>query len=77
MIKISDKETGAAIGTITEQQLQFLIDQLEEESLTDQDYYINKLTLDMFEERDADAQLVAMLRTALGDRVDMEIVWSR
>lgn len=48
MIKVSDKDTGAPIGTITEQQLKFLQDQLEEESREDQDYYINENTVDMF-----------------------------
>jgi processive 1,2-diacylglycerol beta-glucosyltransferase len=77
MIKIRDKETGADLGTITETQLQFLIDQLEEESETDQDYYLNKPTLEMFAERGADAELLAFLRRAMGDREEMEIVWSR
>ena len=51
--------------------------QLEEESLEDTDYYINPATLDMFEERGADAGLLTMLRNALGDREDMDIRWSR
>jgi hypothetical protein len=31
MIQLHDKDTGAPLGSITEAQLQFLIDQLEEE----------------------------------------------
>jgi processive 1,2-diacylglycerol beta-glucosyltransferase len=77
MIHLQDKDTGAAIGTITEEQLQFLVDQLEEESRDDQDYYINTATLDLFEERGADKALVALLRSALGGRTEMEIRWSR
>src|SRR5207249_4463765 len=46
MIQLYDKETGASLGAITEEQLQFLADQLEEESPQDQDYYINEPTLD-------------------------------
>ena len=56
MIQLRDKESGTLIGSISESQLQFLIDQLEEESETDQDYFINPPTLDMFEKRGADAE---------------------
>lgn len=77
MIQLNDKDTGAFIGTITEDNLQFLTDQLEEESDEDQDYYINEATLDIFEENQADKALVSLLRGALKGRTDMEIRWSR
>jgi processive 1,2-diacylglycerol beta-glucosyltransferase len=77
MIQLHDKDTRAPIGTITEAQLQFLIDQLEEESSEDQDYYINEATIDLFEQRGADTALVALLRSALKGRTEMEIRWSR
>jgi hypothetical protein len=77
MIELRNKETGAFLGTITETQLQFLIDQLEEEDSEDTDYYINQATIDMFEQAGADPQLLGTLRKALGQREDMEIRWSR
>lgn len=77
MIQLHDKDTGASIGTITEAQLQFLIDQLEEETSEDQDYYINDTTLDLFEQRGADKALLALLRGAMKGRTEMEIRWSR
>ena len=77
MIEVRDKETGSVLGTITEAQLRFLIDQLEEEDEEDRDYYINRPTLDLFEERGADPELMKVLRRALGDREEMEIVWAR
>jgi len=77
MIHLEDKDTGAPIGTLSEEQLQYLIDQLEEESRDDRDYYINTTTLDLFEERGADKALVRLLRSALGGRTEMEIRWSR
>jgi hypothetical protein len=77
MIKLYDKDTRVFLGTITEVQLQFLIDQLEEESTEDTDYYINQATLDLFEEIGADADLLALLRQALGTREDLEIQWVR
>jgi hypothetical protein len=77
MIELRDKETGAFAGTITDAQLQFLIDQLEEEDSQDTDYYINQATIDMFEQEGADPQLLGTLRKALGKREDMEIQWFR
>ena len=76
MIQLYDNETGASLGAITEQ-LQFLVDQLEEESAEDQEYYINEPTLDAFEEAGADPALLALLRKALGEREEMEIRWAR
>ncbi len=77
MIQLRDKASGAPLGTISDEQFQFMVDQLEEESSADTDYYINGPTLDMFEENGADPTLLAALRQALGAREDMEIVWSR
>jgi hypothetical protein len=77
MIELRDKRTGASLGTISQTQLQFLIDQLEEEDVEDQDYYINLATLDMFQRAGADPQLLELLRQGLGTMEDMDIVWSR
>jgi hypothetical protein len=77
MIHLFDDETGAPVGTITEDQLQYLTDQLEEESAEDTDYYINRDTLDIFEQDGADPALLRVLRTALGTREEMEIRWER
>lgn len=77
MIKLYHKETNALLGEITEAQLRFLRDQLEEESLQDVDYYINEATLDMFAGRGADNELLELLRQALGTRKEMEIFWSQ
>ena len=77
MIQLRDKETGRELGTITEAQLQFLMDEFEEESSDDNDYYLNTVTLDMLAEGSADPELVSLLRKGLGDRQEMEIVWVR
>lgn len=77
MIRLIDKETGASLGTITDAQLEFLMDQLEEESDEDQDYYLTTDTVDAFEEAGADPALVTVLRNALGERDEMELRWSR
>ncbi len=76
-IKLFDNETGAALGTITESQLQFLIDQLEEETSDDQDYYLIPRTLELLEQRGADAELLSLLKSGLGEREGFEIRWER
>jgi hypothetical protein len=76
MIRLHEKETGVFVGTITDAQLQFLMDQLEEESADDTDDYIDHATLDLFEEMGAEADVLALLRQALGTREGMDIVWS-
>jgi processive 1,2-diacylglycerol beta-glucosyltransferase len=77
MIELRDADSGAVLGSVTEAQLQFLIDQLEEESTTDQDYYFDDQTLTMLEDDGADPGLLALLRRALGGREGMEVRWSR
>jgi processive 1,2-diacylglycerol beta-glucosyltransferase len=77
MVELCDKDTGRILGSISDEQFQFLIDQLEEESDTDKDYYIDAATLEMFAERSIDPQLLTLLRDALGDREGMEIEWKR
>jgi processive 1,2-diacylglycerol beta-glucosyltransferase len=75
MIRLFDAESDAPLGTITEAQLEFLMEELEEESSTDRDYFINVATVDMLEEDGADPALLALLRDALGDREEMEVRW--
>lgn len=70
-------EGGATVGDISERQLQFLVDQLEEESDSDRDYYIDAATIDMLEADGADGELIGMLRRALGASDGVEISWSR
>ena len=77
MFTIYDEATDTAYGTLTEVQLQFLMDHLEEESAEDTDFYINQATVDMLEQDGADAGLLKLLRTALGQREDMDIRWVR
>jgi processive 1,2-diacylglycerol beta-glucosyltransferase len=74
---LRDKDTDREIGTITEAQLRFLQDQLEEETPDDRDYYLNAATLDALAEADGDPQLLALLRGAMGEREEMEIRWTR
>ena len=77
MIRVHDKNTNKLIGEINEKQLQFLIDELVEEDIADQDYYINRDQLDQLENRGGDEKLIQMLRDALGNKDDMDIIWTK
>ena len=76
MITLYDTESGAAVGRITETQLRFLTDQLEEEWSGDTDYYFTADTLELLEQQGADSTLLSMLRTTLGARDGIEIRWA-
>ena len=75
MYKLFDEDTKEFIGAISQNQLNFLVDLLEEEGLEDRDYAITPMTLSLFEGEGADPILVSMLRSALGDREEMSIIW--
>ena len=77
MIKIYNNETGSFLGSITEEELKFLIDELVEETSDDQDYYFSKDTIELLEEKGADSKLLALLKKALGNSEGVEIRWSR
>ncbi|MDY6855162.1 MAG: galactosyldiacylglycerol synthase [Thermodesulfobacteriota bacterium] len=77
MIQLRDKESGLVLGSISEDDLQFLIDNLEEEAEDDVDYYLNRSALELFKDKGASQTLLHLLESALGDREDMEIEWSR
>lgn len=67
--------TDRVIGQISDAQLQFLIDQLEEEHEKDQDYFVDHDTLEMLADRGCDPALLDLLRGALGEGQELDIVW--
>ncbi len=68
-------DTGDDIGVITDAHLKFLVEQLEEEHEEDQDYFIDKNTLELMADNGADPELLAMLEKAIGDDDSMNIAW--
>ena len=72
-----NNDSGAVIGDISESDLRFLIDNLEEETSDDQDYYLRPETVAMLAERGGSAALIELLRTALGDSEGVEVRWAR
>lgn len=77
MIDLHDRETGAFITTLSEEDLAFLIRELEEEGGDDQDYYIEMGTLQVLANAGGSSELLHVLGKALGEREGMEVVWSR
>jgi hypothetical protein len=76
MINLYDNESNRLLGTVSDADLQALIDALEEESSDDQDYYINADTIDLLSTTGS-PQLIGLLRTALGSSEGLEIRWQR
>jgi processive 1,2-diacylglycerol beta-glucosyltransferase len=76
-ITLYDNDSGAAVGDIAESDLRFLIDNLEEETSEDRDYYLRPETVAMLGERGGSAALIELLRTALGEREGVEVRWQR
>jgi hypothetical protein len=75
MPRLFRPDTEANIGIISNEQLRFLIDQLEEEHEEDQDYYIDRDTLELLSDNGIDSDLLAMLEKAMGDDDEMDIAW--
>ncbi len=77
MIDLYNAETNQLLGSITEADLQVLIDALEEESAEDQDYYIDKATIEYMADGRPSDHLLGLLRTAIGSKDGVEIRWQR
>ena len=77
MIDLYINDTNELVGSITEADLKVLMDHLEEESSEDQDYYIDKATLDVIGDGEATEHLMNLLRKALGTAESVDIRWER
>ena len=77
MIDLYNAPTNKLLGSITEADLQVLVDALEEESIDDRDYYIDAATIDLIADGRASDHLVHLLRAALGSADGVDIRWTR
>ena len=75
MIRLLDKQDDRLLGEISERELEFLIDFLEEEGVHDRDYYIDMATVDFLEKNGASASLLAILRRGLGASDGIDVRW--
>jgi hypothetical protein len=78
MVKVFNKATNELLGRISDEELAFLRDQLEEEGVNDRDYYIRRETIEEFQNSaDATEHLVTILKTGLRNDEAVEIRWER
>ncbi len=73
MYRLMDIEHGDEIGIITEDQVQFLIDNFEEGGIEDLDYYIDPDALSFLAENGCDEELLTVLTEALEDRINIDV----
>lgn len=77
MPKLIDAESGLTLAEISDDQLDFMVEQLEEEDREDQDYFLDLDVIDLMEENGADEGLILLLRRALGSNEGIDIRWQR
>ena len=77
MVTLSRADTGMVVGTVSEADFQMLVDQLEEESEEDTDYYVTAETIALLEERGASETLVAVLKRAVSGAEGVDVSWER
>jgi hypothetical protein len=76
MITLLNAETDAVVGSITEAELEVLIENLEETAPGDTDYYIDESTIEILAESgDATEHLLSVLREALAGTEGVEVRW--
>jgi hypothetical protein len=64
------------VGQISEADFQFMVDQLEEESEEDTDYYITMATIEMMQRNGGSENLLNVLKSAVGDSEGVDLSWS-
>ncbi|HEY6223406.1 MAG TPA: hypothetical protein VIW26_06465 [Gemmatimonadales bacterium] len=77
MIDLYIKGTNELLGSITEHELQFLEDSLEETSAEDRDYFVDQATIDLLADGRATDHLVHLLKRAVGSGDGVEIEWKK
>lgn len=68
-------DTGDEIGVITDAQRAFLVGQLEDDNEDDTDFFIDKDTIDLLSDNDADPELLALLEKGLAGDDGMDIAF--
>ena len=70
MVRLYDSSDNRLCGTLSDRQFEALVEALEEEELEDGECAIDQETLTLLEEQGLDADIVDVLRLALGDRAE-------
>lgn len=74
-VALINKATGAILGTVSRKDFQFLVDNLEEESSRDADYFIDSKTVDFLADAGGGVPLLLLLRDAVGETDGVDIGW--
>ncbi len=77
MYALYTKVDRRLLGEIGDDDMQFLRDNLEEESLTDVDYTLTRMTVEYLRENGMSPRLAQVLEAALGDQDEVEIVYEQ
>jgi hypothetical protein len=77
MIDLYLKDRNELLGSITEAELQYLADSMEETSLADRDYFVDQSTIDLLADGRATGHLLNLLRKAVGSGEGTEIRWQQ
>jgi len=71
------KDSNRLLGAISDADVKVLIDQLEEEDVADDDYFIDGATVSILESAGASSTLVNMLLGAIGDSEGIDVRWEK
>jgi len=73
MVRVYETGTNQLCGTLSERQYEVLTEGLEEEDLEDADCTISADTIELLEDQGVEPDLLEILRTALGDKLEVTI----
>jgi hypothetical protein len=73
---LRETETGQLLGHLTAEEFEFLATELERETSTDTDFYIDSATIDMLESDGAPESLIATLRKIVGSGDGVDVTWT-
>jgi hypothetical protein len=71
------QDSNRLLGEISDADVKVLIDQLEEEDMADDDYFIDGATVSILEGAGASGALVQMLLGAIGDSEGIDVRWEK
>lgn len=70
-------DSNRFLGVISDVDVKVLIDELEEEDIADDDYFIDGATVSILEAAGASKEMVSMLLTAIGSSEGIDIRWEK
>jgi hypothetical protein len=74
-VRLYDDQTDENLGEVSPVDVQFLIDQLEEEYDEDRAYYINQDTITLLRSEGATQELLSLLERAVARTGEAEVRW--